>query len=45
MEFRPFVSYFIAIPCQVVLAARRIVLRTLVYNSWQTVFFRLLEAT
>jgi hypothetical protein len=45
MEFRAFVAYFIAIPCQVVLAARRIVLRVLSWNPWQAVFFRLLGAT
>lgn len=45
MEFRAFVAYFIAVPCQVVLAARRIVLRVLAWNRWQATFFRLLDAT
>lgn len=45
MEFRSFVAYFIAIPCQVVLAARRIVLRVLVWNRWQSTFFRMVDAT
>jgi hypothetical protein len=45
MEFRAFVAYFIAVPCQVVLAARRILLRVLVWNPWQSTFFRLLDAT
>ncbi len=44
MEFRSFVAYFVAIPCQVVLAARRILLRLLVWNRWQSTFFRLLDA-
>jgi hypothetical protein len=45
MEFRKFVANFVCVPCQVVLAARRIVLRVLSWNRWQAVFFRLLEAT
>jgi hypothetical protein len=45
MEFRAFVAYFICVPCQVILAARRIVLRVLEWNRWQSVFFRLLDAT
>lgn len=45
MEFRAFVAYFVAVPCQVVLAARRIVLRVLEWNRWQATFFRLLDAT
>ena len=45
MEFRSFVSYFVCVPCQVVMAARRILLRVLAWNRWQLVFFRLLEAT
>lgn len=45
MEFRGFVAYFVNVPCQVVLAARRIVLRVLQWNRWQATFFRLLDAT
>jgi len=45
MEFRAFVANFVCVPCQVVLAARRIVLRVLAWNRWQAVFFRLLDAT
>lgn len=45
MEFRKFVANFVCVPCQVVLAARRIVLRVLTWNRWQPVFFRLLDAT
>jgi hypothetical protein len=44
MEFRGFVAHFIAIPCQVVLSARRIVLRVLAWNRWLSTFFRLLDA-
>jgi hypothetical protein len=45
MEFRTFVANFVCVPCQVVLAARRIVLRVLAWNRWQSLFFRLLDAT
>ena len=45
MEFRAFVAYFVSVPCQVVLAARRITLRVLAWNRWQATFFRLLDAT
>lgn len=45
MEFRAFIAYFVSVPCQVVLAARRIVLRVLEWNRWQQTFFRLLDAT
>jgi len=45
MEFRAFVAYFVSVPCQVVLAARRIVLRVLEWNRWLATFFRLLDAT
>lgn len=45
MEFPAFVAYFVRVPCQVVRAARRIVLRVLVWNRWQGTFFRLLDAT
>lgn len=45
MEFRAFVAYFVCVPCQVVRAARRIVLRVLAWNRWQATFFRLLDAT
>ena len=45
MEFRAFVAYFVCVPCQIVLAARRIILRVLAWNRWQATFFRLLDAT
>jgi hypothetical protein len=44
MEFRGFSAFFIQVPCQVVRSARRLVLRVLVWNRWQTTFFRLLDA-
>lgn len=45
MEFRAFVAYFIAIPCQVVLTGRRILLRVLAWNRWLATFFRMIDAT
>jgi hypothetical protein len=44
MEFRGFCAFFIQVPCQVVRSARRVVLRVLAWNRWQTTFFRLLDA-
>jgi hypothetical protein len=44
MEFRGFSAFFIQVPCQVVRSARRLVLRVLAWNRWQTTFFRLLDA-
>ena len=41
MEFRTFVNYWLRIPCQVLKTGRRLVLRLLVWNDWQPVFFRL----
>lgn len=41
MEFRTFVNSWMRIPCQVIRAGRRLVLRLLAYNRWQPVFFRL----
>ena len=40
MEFKRFVQAFIAIPCQIVRTARRIVYRILAWNPWQHVFYR-----
>jgi Transposase DDE domain group 1 len=45
MEFRAFVAHFVCVPAQVVLAARRIVLRVLAWNRWLSVLFRLVDAT
>ena len=44
MEFRTFQSSFIAMPCQIVRAGRRIIYRLLAWNSWQHVFLRAVEA-
>jgi hypothetical protein len=41
MEFRTFVNYWLRIPCQVLRTGRRLVLRLLAWNNWQSVFFRL----
>ena len=40
MEFRTFQRAFIAMPCQIVRAGRRIVYRLLAWNPWQRVFLR-----
>ncbi len=44
MEFRTFQQAFIAMPCQIVRAGRRIVYRLLAWNPWQRVFLRGIEA-
>jgi hypothetical protein len=44
MEFRTFQQAFIAMPCQIVRAGRRIVYRLLAWNPWQRVFLRGVEA-
>ena len=44
MEFRAFQRAFIAMPCQIVRAGRRIVYRLLAWNPWQRVFLRGVEA-
>ena len=43
MEFRTFLRAFIAVPCQIVRAGRRIVYRLLAWNPWQRVFLRGVE--
>jgi len=40
MEFRTFQQAFVAMPCQIVRAGRRIVYRLLAWNPWQRVFLR-----
>jgi hypothetical protein len=40
MEFRTFQQAFIAMPCQIVRAGRKIVYRLLAWNPWQRVFLR-----
>ena len=44
MEFRTFQQAFIAMPCQIIRAGRRIVYRLLGWNPWQRVFLRGVEA-
>jgi hypothetical protein len=44
MEFRTFQRSFIAMPCQIIRAGRRIVYRLLGWNPWQRVFLRGVEA-
>jgi len=44
MEFRRFQQAFIAMPCQIVRAGRKIVYRLLAWNPWQRVFLRGVEA-
>ncbi|MBI3683979.1 MAG: IS1380 family transposase [Acidobacteria bacterium] len=44
MEFRTFRQAFIAMPCQILRAGRRIVYRLLAWNPWQRVFLRGVEA-
>jgi hypothetical protein len=43
IEFKTFINALVAIPCQIVKQARRIVYRVLTYNPHQTLFFRLLD--
>jgi hypothetical protein len=43
IEFKTFINALVAIPCQIVKQARRIVYRVLAYNPHQTLFFRLLD--
>ena len=44
MDFRTFQRSFIAMPCQIVRAGRRILYRLLSWNPWQRVFLRGVEA-
>ena len=44
IEFKAFINALIAIPCQIVRQARRVVYRVLAYNRYQPLFFRLLDA-
>jgi hypothetical protein len=42
-EFRTFVNRLIRLPCQVLTTGRRLVLRVLAWNEWQSTFFRLAD--
>ena len=44
MEFRTFINTWLLIPCQVLTTGRKLVLRYLAWNTWQSVFFRLAAA-
>ena len=44
MEFKAFLNYFIKMPCQLVLAGRRIIYRLLAWNPWTHVFLRGVQA-
>jgi hypothetical protein len=43
IEFKTFLNALVAIPCQIVRQARRVVYRVLAYNPYQAIFFRLLD--
>lgn len=43
IEFKTFINALVAIPCQIVKQARRIIYRVLNYNPHQRIFFRLLD--
>jgi Transposase DDE domain group 1 len=44
LEFKAFVNAFVAIPCQLVRQARRLICRVLSYHPYMPTFFRLTEA-
>jgi hypothetical protein len=44
LEFKAFVNALVAIPCQIVHQAGKIIYRVLAYNPHQAVFFRLVDA-
>jgi Transposase DDE domain group 1 len=44
IEFKTFIHALVAIPCQIVRQARRLVYRVLAYNRYQPIFFRLLDS-
>jgi len=44
LEFEAFVNALVAIPCQLVRQARRLLFRVLAYNPHQAIFFRLVDA-
>jgi len=43
LEFRTFVNQFLRVPAQIVKTGRRIIVRLLAWNTWQSVFFRLVD--
>jgi hypothetical protein len=44
VEFKTFVNALVAIPCQLVRQAHRLIFRVLAYNPQQALFFRLVDA-
>lgn len=44
MEFKTFMNHFVAMPAQIVRTSRRLVVRLLSWNRWQSFFFRVHEA-
>jgi hypothetical protein len=44
LEFKAFVNALVAIPCQIIRQAGKIIYRVLAYNPHQAVFFRLVDA-
>jgi hypothetical protein len=44
LEFKTFINALVAIPCQLVRQAHRLIFRVLAYNPHQAVFFRLVDA-
>jgi hypothetical protein len=44
IEFKTFINTMVAMPCQIVRQAGRLVYRVLAYHSYQPIFFRLLDA-
>lgn len=42
-EFRTFVNRFLRLPAQIVKTGRRIVVRLMAWNPWQSIFFRLVD--
>jgi hypothetical protein len=43
LEFKAFVNAFVALPCQIIRQARRLVCRVLSYHQYLPIFFRLVE--
>jgi Transposase DDE domain group 1 len=43
MEFKTFVNAFLRLPCQIIRTGRKLVYRLLSWNTWQPVFFRVLN--
>jgi hypothetical protein len=44
LEFKTFINAMVAIPCQIIRQAHRLIFRVLAYNPHQAVFFRLVDA-